>query len=151
MTALLFLLFTAIDVIVCASNGAFSNADASVLSLMAARYVSLDISIGEYLLIMYLLRFASYELFAIILTSLSAITRKTIASSVFVSVLVFVPYIINKLESVPLAVNLSSFMSANKVLLSPDVSPASFIVLPLFAGLLLILAWFRFTAKGKGA
>ncbi len=151
VTALLFLLLTAIDVIVCASNGAFANADASVLSLMAARYVSLDISIGEYLLIMYLLRFASYELFAIILTSLSAITRKTIASSVFVSVLVFVPYIINKLESVPLAVNLSSFMSANKVLLSPDVSPASFSVLPLFAGLLLILAWFRFTAKGKGA
>ena len=99
---------------------------------------------------MYLLRFAAYEIFAVILVSFSAITGKTIAASVFSVVLAFVPYIIGKFGNMPLFADISTLMSANTMLLSPDKSAADFIVLPLLAVLLLIAAYVRFTVKGKG-
>ena len=148
VTALLFLLVTAVDLIVCISNGAFANASASVYSLTPAKDVSIDVSIGQYLLIMYLLRFAAYELFAVIAVSLSAITGKTAISSAFSAVLVFVPYIVGKFGNVPLFADLSALMSANAVLLSPDKCAADFIVMPVFAALLLFAAYIRSTAGG---
>lgn len=150
VTALFFVLFSATDIIACASNGAFSHADASVYSLSPAKDLSMDISIGEYMIIMYLIRFVFYEIFAVITVSLSAITRKTMAASLFSVVLVFVPYIIGKLGNVPRAANISAFLSANSVLLSPDKSMTDFIILPLFSLLLLISSRIRFTDRGKG-
>ena len=150
-TGFSFLLFTLLDIISCASNGAFTQMSASLFSLTPAKDVSLDINIGEYLFLMYLMRFLFYELFTAIMVSLSAITGKTLAASVLSSVLVYIPYGIGKYGNVPLAINISSFLSANKVLLSHDASAIHFIGFPLFAVLLLILAWFRFVGREKGS
>ena len=66
------------------------------------------------------------------------------------AVFVFAPYVIRAFGQIPRFADISALMSANAVLLSPDKTAADFIVLPVFAALLLIAAYVRFTFKGKG-
>ncbi len=145
-TAVLFTVFTAVEVASCASNGAFSCASASVLSLAPAENVKADISIGTYVFIMYLLRFAAYESFALIVSSLSALTGRTMTAAALSTALVFIPYAAGKLGTVPPWADISSVMAANGVLLSADINAAAFIIPPLTSVLLTAAAYIKFTA-----
>ena len=148
-TAVFFILFFAFDAAVSAANGAFVCAGASVLSLSPAKNVPWDISIGTYFIIMYAVRFAAYEIFALILASLSEITGKTMTAALFASAVVFVPYVVGRLGSIPGFIDLSALLSANRVLLTAEKSAVYFFTYPLVALFLAASAVAVFTSGSR--
>ena len=147
--AVLFAVFSVSDLIALYRHISFASLDASVLSLDAAKNFE-NVSIKTYLIILYAVRFLSYETFALFIASVSALLQKTVSAFSVSAVFVFAPYVIRAFGSLPRFADISALMSANAVLLSPDKTAADFIVLPVFAALLLIAAYVRFTFKGKG-
>ena len=136
--------FDGFDLIWLSGSGIFDNAGASVLSLTQASDVSADISIGGYIVLMILLRFAAYLLFALFTMSVSELTRKTMTAAAASAVCVFAPYILSRFTRLPFYADVSAFISANRFLLSSnaspfDAAPAVFVVL-----LTLSAAYWRF-------
>lgn len=147
LTSFVFIVFSTSDLIALVKQLTTGNLSASVMSLKPAYEFRKDISIREYIIILYAVKFIAHEILALIIVSLSALIKRSVSVFALVCTYVFVPYLIKSLGGISFSADIAAFLSGNEVLLAQNNSILHIFAHIAIAVVLVISAYFSFCRK----
>ncbi len=147
LASLLFIVFSVAEWIGFYDSGIMLHHDVLVASVM--KNAASKMTIGQYMLLRYMIAYLAYTSFAAITAAISAISKRTLFAIGSAGALALIPFALRKTGDMLMLADISAFMSANTALQSFGTSAALACLLFVTGAILLIVPSYYAVTRTK--